>query len=204
LMEASGELRGEISVYCSVTASYSFLFDILTRFRQDRPHVEIKLHTGDPEDAITHVLSGLEDIAIGARPQSLQKGLAFKPITVSPLVFIASRDKPAPKETAWGDTPMILSERGLARSRVDDWFRVRNVTPRIYAQVAGNEAIVSMVSLGFGIGVVPRIVLDNSPLAQTVRVLDVKPGLADYEVGLFALEKRLSSPIIKAFWSRLK
>jgi LysR family positive regulator for ilvC len=204
LMEASGDLRGEISVYCSVTASYSFLFDILTRFRQDRPHVEIKLHTGDPEDAIAHVLSGLEDIAIGARPQPLQKGLAFKPITASPLVFIASRDKPAPAETGWGDTPMILSERGLARSRVDDWFRARDVTPRIYAQVAGNEAIVSMVSLGFGVGVVPRIVLDNSPLAQTVRVLDVKPGLTDYEVGLFALEKRLSSPIIKAFWSRLK
>lgn len=204
LMESSGELRGEISVYCSVTASYSFLFDILTGFRQDRPHVEIKLHTGDPEDAITHVLSGLEDIAIGARPQRLQKGLAFKPITVSPLVFIASRENPAPPDGGWADTPMILSERGLARSRIDDWFRTLGVTPRIYAQVAGNEAIVSMVSLGFGVGVVPRIVLDNSPLAQTVRVLDVNPGLADYEVGLFALEKRLSSPIIKAFWSRLK
>ena len=43
--------------------------------------------------------------------------------------------------------------------------------PTIYAQVAGNEAIVSMVSLGFGVGVVPKIVLDNSPLADRVRAL---------------------------------
>lgn len=96
---------------------------------------------------------------------------------------------------------MILPERGVGRSRVNAWFRALGVAPNVYAQVAGNEAIVSMVSLGFGIGVVPRIVLDNSPLAATVRVLDVQPDLAPYEVGLFALERRLSSPLIRAFWS---
>ena len=67
LMEESGELHGEISMYCSVTASYSFLFEILTRFRRDHPRIEIKLHTGDPEDAIARVLCGDEDITIGAQ-----------------------------------------------------------------------------------------------------------------------------------------
>jgi LysR family positive regulator for ilvC len=211
LMEASGELHGEISMFCSVTASYSFLFDVLTRFRRDHPRIEIKLHTGDPEEAVARVLAGDEDISIGARPAALPKGLAFRPITVSPLVFITSRDDERLRALAgkqartadWFNTPMILPERGLARSRADEWFRTLGVTPGIYAQVAGNEAIVSMVSLGFGVGVVPRIVLDNSPLADTVRVLDVKPELAPYEVGLFALEKRLHSPLISAFWSQL-
>jgi LysR family positive regulator for ilvC len=204
LMEESGELHGEISMYCSVTASYSFLFDILTRFRHDHPHVEIKLHTGDPEDAIPRVLAGDEDIAIGAKPDRLQAGLAFRLIEFSPLVFIASKNHPDPDTSDWAANPMILSERGLARRRVDEWFRSLGVQPRIYAQVAGNEAIVSMVSLGFGVGVVPRIVLDNSPLSHTIRVLDVEPRLDDYEVGLFTLEKRLASPLINAFWSQLR
>ena len=204
LMEESGELHGEISMYCSVTASYSFLFDILTRFRNDHPHVEIKLHTGDPEDAISRVLAGDEDIAIGAKPDRLRAGLAFRLIEFSPLVFIASKNHPQPNRSDWAENPMILSERGLARKRVDEWFRSLGVQPRIYAQVAGNEAIVSMVSLGFGVGIVPRIVLDNSPLSQTVSVLDVEPRLDDYEVGLFALEKRLTNPLIHAFWSQLR
>jgi LysR family positive regulator for ilvC len=97
---------------------------------------------------------------------------------------------------------MILSEGGLARSRIDAWFRARGVRPSIYAQVAGNEAIVSMVSLGFGVGVVPRIVLDNSPLAASVRILDVQPRLKTYEVGLFALKRKLKNPVVKAFWSQ--
>jgi LysR family positive regulator for ilvC len=209
LMKASGELHGEVSMFCSVTASYSFLFDILARFRRDHPRIEIKLHTGDPEEAVARVLAGNEDISIGARPSSLPRGLAFRPIAVSPLVFISANDADhaeldtgrAARASAWAGIPMILPERGIGRSRADEWFRRLGLLPNIYAQIAGNEAIVSMVSLGFGIGIVPRIVLDNSPLADTVSVLDVKPDLAPYEVGLFALEKRLASPLISAFWS---
>lgn len=204
LMAEADELHGEVSMYCSVTASYSFLFEILSAFRRDHPHIEIKLHTGDPEHAITRVLAGEEDIAIGARPEILPNGLAFKPIAVSPLVFIASKDHPQPVGRDWATTPMILSESGLARSRVDAWFQARGIQASIYAQVAGNEAIVSMVSLGFGIGVVPRIVLDNSPLADNIRILKVQPKLKAYEVGLFALNKKLKSPVVNAFWSQLQ
>ena len=212
LMEEAGELHGEVSIYCSVTASYSFLFDLLSRFRREHPRVEIKLHTGDPENAVPRVLAGAEDIAIGARPEPLQSGLAFKSIAATPLVFIAAKDKTEflglsgrrRDAAAWVATPMILSESGLARRRVDAWFREQNIQPSVYAQVAGNEAIVSMVSLGFGVGVVPRIVLDNSPLADQVAVLDVRPGLKPYDVGLFTVEKKLKNPVIAAFWAQQK
>lgn len=204
LMTEADELHGEVSMYCSVTASYSFLFEILSAFRHDHPHIEIKLHTGDPELAIARVLAGEEDIAIGARPEILPNGLAFRPIATSPLVFIAGKVHPQPDGRNWAATPMILSESGLARSRVDAWFRARGVQPSIYAQVAGNEAIVSMVSLGFGVGVVPRIVLDNSPLADNIRVLNVQPKLKAYEVGLFALKRKLKNPVVNAFWAQLR
>lgn len=205
LMEEAAELHGEVSMYCSVTASHSFLFEILARFRQDYPSIEIKLHTGDPEDAISRVLSGEEDIAIGARPDKLNSELAFEPIAISPLVFIASKAHPtASLQSDWSSSPMILPERGLARQRVDAWLRSQGLQANIYAQVAGNEAIVSMVSLGFGLGVVPQIVLDNSPLADTVQVIDLKPALEAYEVGLFALNKKLGNPLIRAFWSQQK
>jgi LysR family positive regulator for ilvC len=218
LMQQSGELHGEVSMYCSVTASYSFLFDLLSQFRRDHPRIEIKLHTGDPEHALERVLAGDEDIAIGARPDTLPNGLAFKSIAVSPLVFIKARSGQAanemidharliaaePDTDLWAVTPLILSERGVSRRRVDQWFREQGIQPNIYAQVAGNEAIVSMVSLGFGVGVVPLIVLENSPLAREVEVLDIKPELEPYDVGLFTLEKKLRNPLISAFWSRQK
>ena len=98
---------------------------------------------------------------------------------------------------------MILSEAGLSRELADTWFKALGVTPTIYAQVAGHEAIVSMVGLGFGIGVVPRIVREASPLAERVRILPVKPELPHYDVGLCVLERRLKSPLIDALWQEV-
>ena len=172
LTDPADELHGEISLYSSVTASHSILVDLLNRFRPAHPGVEIMLQTGDPEHAIQRVVALEEELAIAARPESLPAGVLFKPIVESPLVFVApmtSTDTPfadfAPhKTTDWKDVPMILAAGGIARERVDAWFRTLDVTPQIYAQVAGNEAIVSMVSLGLGVGVVPKIVLDNLSL----------------------------------------
>ena len=180
LTDPADQLRGEISLYCSVTASHSILFDLLNRFRPAHPGVEIRLQTGDPEYAIARVQALEEDLAIAARPANLPAGVRFKPIRVSPLVFIE------PVETA----DPIPS-------------RLPPDAPKIYAQVAGNEAIVSMVSLGLGLGVVPKIVLDNSPHAERVRVLEVDPVLEPYELGLFTLKRHLHNPLVDAFWSLL-
>ncbi|WP_432696258.1 HTH-type transcriptional activator IlvY [Marinobacterium sp. YM272] len=209
LADASDRLRGEISLYSSVTASYSFLFDLLRRFRHAHPEIEIKLRTGDPEHALAHILDGSEDITIAARPSKLPNGLAFKPIATSPLLFIAPVEQQVPNVPThpptdpkeWAHIPMILSEGGVSRYQVDDWFAQHGIKPKIYAQVTGNEAIVSMVSLGFGIGVVPKIVLDNSPLASRIHVLEVQPELAPYDIGLFTLKKNLANPLVEAFWN---
>ena len=210
MRDDSDTLRGELSLYCSVTASYSFLYDILNDFRRNHPHIEIKLHTGDAAKAIERVQEAREDIAIGARPDSLPPGVVFQPIARSDLRFIGPmsalmlNDEQIRQPTLenWRDVPMILSEEGLARTRIERWLRRHGIRPTIYAQVSGNEAIVSMVSLGFGIGVVPQIVLDNSPLASRIRTYDIEPPLTPYDIGLFALEKRLKEPLVNAFWNR--
>ena len=157
LTDNPDQLSGEISLYGSVTASYSFLHELLRRFRTAYPIIEIKLRTGDPEHAIAHVLDGKEDLSIAAQPANLPRGLAFKSIATSPLLFIAPLEQQVPNvptstpttTAEWASIPMILSESGVSRARVDEWFRQLDVSPRIYAQVTGNEAIVSMVSLGF-------------------------------------------------------
>jgi LysR family positive regulator for ilvC len=212
LTDNTDQLSGEISLYGSVTASYSFLYELLRRFRIAYPGIEIKLRTGDPEHAIAHILDGKEDITIAARPTNLPRSVVFKPIAISPLLFIAPLEQQVPNvpnrvplvPQEWASIPMILSESGVSRTRVDEWFRLHGITPKIYAQVTGNEAIVSMVSLGFGIGVVPKIVLDNSPLKDRVQVLDVKPELEPYDIGLFALKKGLKNPMVEAFWSLME
>jgi LysR family positive regulator for ilvC len=203
LIAQADQLRGQLSIYCSVTASYSFLYEILTEFRVQHPGIAIKLHTGDAAQSIERILTGEEDIAIAAKPDKLPAGVSFKPINTSPLIFIKAhrsdwRDQP------WDEIPVIIPEEGLARERLDAWFNSLGIKPNIYAEVKGNEAIVSMVSLGFGVGVVPQIVVDNSPLVGKVRRFDRQPDLGPYNTGICVMERRLKSPIVNAFWNQLR
>ncbi len=208
LHQSTGELRGQLSIYCSVTASYSFLHDLLAQFRGRYPGIAIKLHTGDPAQAMERILAGQEDIAIAARPDRLPGNLEFKPIAESPLVFIGPEDpsllsEQSGAERDWRRWPIIIPEEGIARERFDAWCRAQRLTPDIYAEVKGNEAIVSMVSLGFGVGLVPEIVLKNSPLRQRVTPLPQQPDLGPFETGICVLRRRLQSPIVAALWEQI-
>ncbi len=210
LASQTQELSGSISIYCSVTASYSFLYDILAEFRRAHPGIAITLHTGDPALAMQRVVNGEEDIAITARPETLPGNLEFSRFSSSPLIFIAPQndqlffENKKDNKQVLQDVPMIIPERGLARERLNSWFRKMKITPQLYAQVSGNEAIVSMVSLGFGIGLVPKIVVDNSPLAKKVKAFSIQPDLKPYDVGVCVLSRRLRSPLVHAFWQQLK
>lgn len=203
--------KGRLSLYCSVTASYSLLSSLLPPLRLQYPDIELRVHTGDQAASIQQVLSGEDDLAIAALPRALNSRLHFKPITQSSLKFVAPIMEcsvnrlleESEQEINWSKIPFILSESGLTRDNVNEWFSQQGIKLNVYAQVRGHEAIVGLVALGFGIAAVPQLVLDNSPLKDKVRVLNVVPELEPFDVGIVCLNKRLTDPLIKAFWSTL-
>lgn len=207
----STKVAGELSVYCSVTAVYGVLANIFETLRDRYPAIEIKLHTGDQAQALERVLSSKEDIAIAARPEKLSSRLNFQTLLYSPLVFICpaiqcginSQVKSYENNLEpllWDELPFIVSEYGEAKFRLEEWFEQQHISPKVYAQVSGNEAIVSMVALGLGLALVPELVLSNSPMKDKVRVLNVQPPLNPFAVGICCLSKRFSTPLIQAFW----
>lgn len=200
------ELTGQIRLYCSVTATYSFMSELLTEFRQNFPNIEVILETGDAAQAIQKVMDDEADIAVAPLPDQLPNPLLFKSLVKTPLEFIApASDGPVDallhsQPVPWGQVPFVMSEFGLARKRLDHWFRSQSIKPNIYAQVAGHEAIVAMVGLGLGVGVVPRLVIDNSPLQNKIKVLDMDKKLQPFDVGVCVLNRRLQDPLVSAFW----
>ena len=208
-------LSGEISVFGSVTASYSMWAQILPKMRESFPGIEIKLRTGDQADGIEHVLDGAEDCAIVADPGTLSAKLEFLPLRTTPLRLIGPKTPSTltrqldrylenKQEPDWQTLPMVIAERGLARERLLSHLSSCHQNPNIYAQVAGHEAVVSMVSLGFGIAVVPELVIQHSPKHDTVRVLPWLSQLQPFSIGLCALHERLKDPLLHTFWECAK
>jgi LysR family positive regulator for ilvC len=213
LSRVQGELRsdrqrlgGVLSLFASVTAAHSFLPAVLGRFRAAYPDVTLRLETGYAVDALARLSDDSVDVTVAALPDTVPRALVSRVITRTPLSFVAPRtacevsrmvDRGAPD---WGQVPMVLPESGLTRRSIERWFRARGLSPRVYGEVSGNEAALSLVALGCGVGIVPGLVLEKSPLRAEVRSLDVRPALPELRVGLCVKRRRLQEPVVRAFW----
>lgn len=203
-MAAEHNLTGELSLYCSVTAILSILPGIITRFRHTYPDIHLNLQTGDAALALARLESREADLTIAALPDNLPKQIVFMKMLETPLIFIAPKDYELPGGTASAAAiskiPVIMPKQGLSRKRCERWFARKNIAPAIYSYVAGNEAMIAMVAMGCGIGVVPRLVLESSPLNSSVDVLDIRPVLEPFSVGICTTRTRKRTPVVKAFW----
>ncbi|PFG45654.1 LysR family positive regulator for ilvC [Vibrio sp. ES.051] len=200
-----GELKGEIRLFCSVTASYSHLPELISDFRLQHPFIEFKLSTGDPAQAIDKILADEADIAISAQSEQMPNKIAFETISEIPLSVIApvgvsAFAKELQKERPnWSAIPFILPEAGTARDRANTWLKKMKIKPKIYAQTSGHEAIVSMVALGCGVGIAPDVVINNSPVKEKINRLKVLP-IKPFALGVCCTKSQLENPLVKAFW----
>ncbi|WP_338883716.1 HTH-type transcriptional activator IlvY [Xenorhabdus sp. TH1] len=212
LNHQSPSLTGELRLFCSVTAAYSHLPQVLDKFRAEHPLVEIKLTTGDAADAVDKIQSDAVDLGIAGKPEKLADNVSFTKIGEVPLVLIAPalpcivRNLAIQEHPDWNNIPFILPEHGPSRRRIELWFRRHKILhPVIYATVSGHEAIVSMVALGCGIALIPTVVVENSPepVRNRISLLENIALVEPFELGVCALNKRLNEPLIKAFWELL-
>ena len=204
-------LTGTISIFASVTACQSFLPALLAAFRQRYPEIHIALETGHAADALEMVERGKVEVAVAALPDRISPSRAARVLLYTPLEFVApafpcdvsrlvQRGSADGAGLPWAEIPIVLPAGGLARSAADRWFRRRRIRPQVYSEVLGSEAILSLVALGCGVGIVPRLVFDKSPLRAEVRPLAVEPPVGEFRVGLCTLKRKLRSPIVRAFW----
>lgn len=194
-------IGGTLSIYASITAVYSLLPELLEAYRVAYPSVHLDLRTGVAERAVEQVLDGGADLAVAALPDRVPDHIEFRPLIETPLVFIAARNFLVPRGPLdLSQLPLVVPQSGVARQRLDQWLRENELVPKISSEASGNEALIALVRLGAGIGIVPRLVLERSPFRKEIRVLARAPTLAPYTVGLCAATRTLQRPAVQAMW----
>lgn len=207
-LQSDSTICGQLRLYCSVTAALSILPRILKVFRLLHPGVVIHIQTGDPARALARLHNGDVDVCIAALPDHIPAELDFLTLEETPLLFIAPKFFPETLRYRngtidWHRTPVILPATGLSRIRAERWFAQKEIQPYIYAEAAGNEAIIALVSMGAGVGVAPRLVLEKSPLLQEIETVSISPPLEPFVVSACTIKHHKRTPVIKAFWETI-
>jgi LysR family positive regulator for ilvC len=96
-----------------------------------------------------------------------------------------------------------LPRRGLVRDAADRWFRAQGRVPEVAAEPEGHEALLTLAALGFGTGIVPKLVLDHSAARDRLTVLPADPPPPPHTIGLCVRRDSLRRPLVAALWSSL-
>ncbi|MFT3926667.1 MAG: HTH-type transcriptional activator IlvY [Myxococcales bacterium] len=197
---------GELRIACTVTASYSLLPKLLARCRARYPGIHLQLSTSDAARCLQRLENEEVDVAVVPEPDRPASELRFVRLAETELTFIApSVDRELSRRARlggaqWNGLPVILPRRGLERDRFDLWLEQQSARPEVYAEVEGNEAILSMVALGCGVGIVPELVLRDSPLRGRVERVSVARPPRGFHVSLCAKDKTLTRRTAAALW----
>ncbi|WP_406444071.1 HTH-type transcriptional activator IlvY [Streptomyces sp. NBC_00631] len=191
------ELTGSLTVFATVTACQSLLPDLLAPFRTAHPQVRLDLRTGDAAAALARLDEGEADVAVAGIPGRLPEPLVGRAVTVTDLVLVTARDRQDPGL----DGPFVLPQRGLVREAADRWLRARGRPVAVACEPDGHEALLALVALGCGTGVVPRLVLEHSAVRDRITVLPADPAPEPFPIGLCVRRSDLRRPLVAALWS---
>ena len=178
---ARGE-AGVLSLAFVSTADYGLLPSLLRDFGARHPRVRLQLIEATSDVQIDELVAGRVDagLVIAPLPPRHAAQLSWLPIAREPLVIAMSSEMAARVEgrggdaAAWAgaewldapislrdvaDAPLVIFPRRLAPGFYDiimDCYGVAGLTPRIGQEAIQMQTIVSLVSAGMGVALVPQ------------------------------------------------
>jgi LysR family positive regulator for ilvC len=186
----------ELSVFCTVTASQLIAPSLFERFRHARPDVHVDLRTGPAGAAIPAVRDGSVDTAIAPLPTRLPAGLVAVPMQTTPFVAVATSDV----RSITGQT-VLLSRQGLLRELSERWVRRHLGNDTEIREAETNEEVLALAAMGSGVAIIPRLVVDASPLKGRVREIAVHAVLPTITVGLVAKRRAIDERPLADLWA---
>ncbi|CAM8822698.1 LysR substrate-binding domain-containing protein [Burkholderia pseudomallei] len=206
---ARGE-AGSLALAFVSTADYGLLPQLLREFGARYPHVRLQLAEATSDVQIEELVAGRIDagLVIPPVPPRHAASLSYLPVLREPLV-VAMPAEAAEAADAAADAPvriadiaslpLVIFPRRLAPGFYDiitGCYGAAGVTPRIGQEAIQMQTIVSLVSAGMGVALVPqslrnlrrtgvvyRALADPAPVVETGlvwRTDDVSPVLAGF------------------------
>jgi LysR family transcriptional regulator, carnitine catabolism transcriptional activator len=170
--------------------------NLIGRFREQHPGVQIRVHEPDSADGIRALVrDGACELGV-AHPPLPGDQITAHPLGEQELLFVLPPASIPPSERSLGArelarTPLVVSPPGTStRVLLEQALIAVGVTPNIAVQTAAREAIVPLVLAGAGAALLP------APLAREARrrgviVRSARPKITR-TVGLVHRASRLS------------
>jgi DNA-binding transcriptional LysR family regulator len=199
MSEVSSEQRGRITLTTYSAFASHTLPDLVRRFRETRPSIELRIREGRQSEIVEDVRSGVADFGIGyvnTLPDMLQATMLRKePLyTVIPNAHPMAKKRPKVRLTDLRDEPLVSPPSDTyLRRLIDGAAAGAGFNLRYAVTVERLLSVINHVRAGVGIAILPWGVLPPPPWTGFQAVPLAEPPLT-VSVGLIFLRGRYLTP----------
>ena len=175
---------GTLSIATTHTQARYVLPMPVAKLREKYPQVNISLHQGAPDQVAKMLLDDTAEIGIATESLSAYEDLVTLPCYEWQHVLVLPLDHPLASKTHLSlediaSEPLITYHPSFTgRSRIDQAFAAKKITPRIALEAIDSDVIKTYVRLGLGIGIVAEMAVKDDPIKDlAVRPLGALLGM---------------------------
>lgn len=175
--EYAGDKHGMLTIATTHTQARYALPDVIRRFAQRFPAVQLSLRQGTPAEVSYMVASGHADISIATEPLDPPAGIVLLPCYELPRIVLTPprhpllKAKPLTLEKLAAYPLITYDYSFIGRSKITLAFEAKNVKPHIALNAIDADVIKTYVEMGLGIAIVPSLAYDRKR-DRNLRALD--------------------------------
>lgn len=177
-LEFSDEKKGHLSIATTHTQARYKLPPVIDAFVNRYPDVSLHMHQGTPEQIAQMAADGTVDFAIATEALEHFSDLIMMPCYRWNRSVVVPKGHPLAqqKQLTLEDVaryPIVTYVFGFTgRSKLDDAFAARGLTPRVVFTAADADVIKTYVKLGIGVGIIASMAFDPEQDGKDLVALD--------------------------------
>ena len=177
--EHAGEHHGALTIATTHTQARYALPDVIRRFSQRYPQVQLNLRQGTPGDVSYLVASGAADLSIATEPIDRPADIVLLPCYQLQRIVLMPAKHPLLKAKRLtleklAAYPLITYDYAfIGRSKTLGAFEARGIRPHIVLNAIDADVIKTYVELGLGVGIMASIAFDEQR-DHHLRALDAR------------------------------
>lgn len=203
IAEFNGLKQGTVKLGCFSSVCTSWVPDIVHSFRQEYPGITIEIFQGTYDDVAYWIKNGIVDL--GFLSVSSAGDIPIEPLYRDPLICVVPKGTPKREESEYMDIDemrhhQFVTQRESTDADIQNFLKENSLDVRSHYHVVDDLSTVAMVASGFGICLMPELVMNDIP--YEVDCYPIKPD-AYRIIGIATMNPEFMAPAVRTMYNHI-
>lgn len=198
--EFNGLKQGKIKIGCFSSVCTNWMPDIMHSFREKYPAISMEIFQGTYDDVVYWIKNGIVDV--GFLSVSSAAGLPIEPLYKDPLLCVVQKGTIREGKVTVEELKncQFVTQRECTDADIQKFLKENDLNVKSNYHVVDDLSTIAMVANGFGICLMPELVMNDIPYEVDCYPLEEE---AFRIIGISVLHPETMAPAVRTFYNHV-